>query len=89
MRWSVISLHSCNKSHSDIYLEFVFLPEKCKQGKESVSDTPAFKLIEEDFLGHDKLIFCLAVSHACIFNPPVTDLFIRKLTPLMKELIDV
>ena len=33
MRWSVIPLYSCNKPHSDIYLEFVFLPEKRKQGK--------------------------------------------------------
>ena len=30
---SVISLHSCNKSHSYAYREFFFLPEKCKQGK--------------------------------------------------------
>ena len=27
MRWSIISLHSCNKSHSNIYLEF-FLCQK-------------------------------------------------------------
>ena len=33
MRWSVISLHSCNITHSDIYVEFIFLPEECKQGK--------------------------------------------------------
>ena len=33
MRWKVIHLHPYNKSHSYFYLEFVFLPEKCKQGK--------------------------------------------------------
>ena len=32
----VISLHSCNNSNSYIYLEFIILPEKCKQSKGSI-----------------------------------------------------
>ena len=31
--WEIIHLHPCNKSHSYFYIEFVFLTEKCKQGK--------------------------------------------------------
>ena len=36
MHNNIISLHSCTKSQSFIYLEFVFLPEKCKQDKGSI-----------------------------------------------------
>ena len=36
MHNNIISLHSCTKSQSYIYLEFVFLPEKCKQDKGSI-----------------------------------------------------
>ena len=32
----VISLHTCNNSNSYIYLEFIILPEKCKQSKGSI-----------------------------------------------------
>ena len=35
MHKSVTLLHSCNKSQSHIYLEFVLLPEEYKQGKAS------------------------------------------------------
>ena len=36
MRRTVISLHPCHKFHSYAYLEFVFVPEKQKQGKVSI-----------------------------------------------------
>lgn len=37
MHRSVVSLLSCNKSHFHVYLEFTFLPEKCKKDKGSIT----------------------------------------------------